>query len=139
LPHPGKEDNPNLAAYSAAKVGVIGSTKLLGKELAASGALVNPTAAQPTDRVPSVLMDRCIGDSNMRTIRTTATVTPDGTLIVQVPPDIAPGTHDVVVVIDEPSAMPKEGTVPSVPTISIGKWPENFPLRREDMYDDWGR
>src|SRR5690606_39520780 len=30
----GKEGNPNLAAYSAAKAGVIGLTKSLGKELA---------------------------------------------------------------------------------------------------------
>lgn len=37
----GKEGNPNLAAYSASKAGVIGLTKSLGKELAADGVLVN--------------------------------------------------------------------------------------------------
>ena len=37
----GKEGNPNLAPYSAAKAGVIGLTKALGKELAHSGILVN--------------------------------------------------------------------------------------------------
>jgi 3-oxoacyl-[acyl-carrier protein] reductase len=37
----GKEGNPNLAAYSAAKAGVIGLTKSLGKELAEDGVLVN--------------------------------------------------------------------------------------------------
>ena len=37
----GKEGNPNAAAYSAAKAGVIGLTKSLGKELAESGVLVN--------------------------------------------------------------------------------------------------
>ena len=45
----GKEGNPNASAYSAAKAGVIGLTKSLGKELATSGVLVNcitPAAAK---------------------------------------------------------------------------------------------
>ena len=37
----GKEGNPNAAAYSASKAGVIGLTKSLGKELAATGVRVN--------------------------------------------------------------------------------------------------
>ena len=37
----GKEGNPNAAHYSAAKAGVIGLTKSLGKELAQSGIAVN--------------------------------------------------------------------------------------------------
>lgn len=37
----GKEGNPNMAAYSSAKAGVIGFTKALGKELATTGILVN--------------------------------------------------------------------------------------------------
>ncbi|MCR1781878.1 SDR family oxidoreductase [Nocardioides carbamazepini] len=37
----GKEGNPNLAAYSASKAGLIGLTKSLGKELATDGVLVN--------------------------------------------------------------------------------------------------
>jgi len=45
----GKEGNPNASAYSAAKAGVIGLTKSLGKELATTGVLVNcitPAAAK---------------------------------------------------------------------------------------------
>jgi NAD(P)-dependent dehydrogenase (short-subunit alcohol dehydrogenase family) len=37
----GKEGNPNMCAYSAAKAAVIGLTKSLGKELATSGIVVN--------------------------------------------------------------------------------------------------
>ncbi|HYE04389.1 MAG TPA: SDR family NAD(P)-dependent oxidoreductase [Planctomycetota bacterium] len=40
----GKEGNPNLAAYSAAKGGAIALTKSLGKELATTGVLVNAIA-----------------------------------------------------------------------------------------------
>jgi 3-oxoacyl-[acyl-carrier protein] reductase len=37
----GKEGNPNASAYSTAKAGVIGLTKSLGKELAATGVRAN--------------------------------------------------------------------------------------------------
>lgn len=40
----GKEGNPNLAAYSASKGGVIAFAKALGKELATSGIAVNAIA-----------------------------------------------------------------------------------------------
>src|SRR6202165_4824597 len=45
----GKEGNPNAAAYSASKAGVIGLTKSLGKELAKTEIRVNcvtPAAVQ---------------------------------------------------------------------------------------------
>lgn len=45
----GKEGNPNASAYSAAKAGMIGLTKSLGKELVGTGVIVNcitPAAAK---------------------------------------------------------------------------------------------
>jgi 2-dehydro-3-deoxy-L-rhamnonate dehydrogenase (NAD+) len=45
----GKEGNPNASAYSAAKAGLIGLTKSLGKELATTGVMCNcvtPAAAE---------------------------------------------------------------------------------------------
>jgi NAD(P)-dependent dehydrogenase (short-subunit alcohol dehydrogenase family) len=49
----GKEGNPNIAAYSAAKAGVLGFTKSLGKELAKTGIAVN--AITPTTAKTSML------------------------------------------------------------------------------------
>ena len=75
----------------------------------------------------------------MRTIETTATVAEDGTLSVRVPPDIQPGEHRVVVVIDEDALAQAEEPPEDIPVLDVGPWPENLSLRREDMYDDWGR
>jgi 3-oxoacyl-[acyl-carrier protein] reductase len=44
----GKEGVPNISAYSAAKAGVIGFSKALAKELAASGVTVNCIAPAMT-------------------------------------------------------------------------------------------
>ena len=76
----------------------------------------------------------------MRTIETTAVVTPEHTITVQLPPDIPPGSHRVVVVIERNGA-------PAPPTVSWREWtphdtgpvdPANT-FRREDLYGDDGR
>lgn len=51
----GKEGTPNASAYSAAKAGVIGFTKALGKELAATNVLVNCVAPAA---VPTAIFDQ---------------------------------------------------------------------------------
>jgi hypothetical protein len=38
----------------------------------------------------------------VRTIETTVTISPDGKLTIQLPPDIAPGDRRIVLVIGEP-------------------------------------
>ena len=79
----------------------------------------------------------------MKTIETTASVTPDGTLTARVPPEVPPGEHRVVVVIDEqPSASisGREECPPlDFPVRDYGPWPEGLSLRREDMYGNGGR
>ena len=75
----------------------------------------------------------------MRTIETVATIAEDGTLSAKAPPDIPPGTHKVVIVIDE-VVVDHEPRLPlDLPEFHVGPWPEGLSLRREDMYDDWGR
>lgn len=57
----GKEGNPNLSAYSAAKAGVIGLTKSLGKELAGYDIAVNAiTPAAAKTRILDTLSDEFI-------------------------------------------------------------------------------
>jgi hypothetical protein len=75
----------------------------------------------------------------MRTIETTAVVTNEGNLTLQVPPDILPGEHRVVIVIEEQPARKEKRPPLDFPVMSVGAWPENLSLRREDMYDEWGR
>ncbi len=75
----------------------------------------------------------------MRTIETAATITAEGTLTVQVPPDIPPGPHRIVVVIDDQPDMPDARALHDFPVIHVGAWPAALSLRREDMYGDDGR
>lgn len=77
----------------------------------------------------------------MQTIETTAQVTAQGLLIIQSPVQLPPGTHAVVVVVDDrPLLRPvTNGVVDALPTHNLGEWPARLSLRREDLYDDWGR
>ena len=75
----------------------------------------------------------------MKTIACSVLVDEDRKAVVQLPRQIAPGQHDLVVVIDEQAAKPVMDPLQGFPTIRLDHWPEDLSLRREDMYGDDGR
>jgi hypothetical protein len=74
----------------------------------------------------------------MKTISTTAVIGPDRVLTVQLPPDVAPGEHQVVVVLNGVAAAPPVPPGPW-PRHENVAWPPGLSLRREDLYGDDGR
>jgi hypothetical protein len=76
----------------------------------------------------------------MRTLELIGQVERDGRLTVQLPSDIPPGEHQIVLVIDERPITPSEScALDDFPVDDYGPWPEGLSLRREDMYGKWGR
>jgi hypothetical protein len=76
----------------------------------------------------------------MKTIRTTIVVDAEGKATLQLPADVAPGSHHISVTIEEAPAHGKPFRVEDLPRHDI-LWPfapgETF--RREDTYGDDGR
>lgn len=75
----------------------------------------------------------------MKTIETIAVVTPDHRLTVQLPEDVAPGEHHVVVLIDGEQAARKRHEPLRFSTYPVGLASDAFTFRREDLYGDDGR
>jgi hypothetical protein len=75
----------------------------------------------------------------MRTIETIVMIGGDGRLVLQLPPDITPGEHRIVLVIEEQPVVTEKRPPLDFPVIDVGKWPEDLSLRREDLYDDFDR
>ena len=76
----------------------------------------------------------------MRTLTATAVVNENHTLTVEVPADISPGIHEVVVVIQhpEPQQRPNE-LFRDWPAHNVGLVDPTMTFRREDIYGDDGR
>jgi hypothetical protein len=77
----------------------------------------------------------------MRTIETTATITPDGVLTAKVPSDVRPGERHVVLVIEDALSDSVGTAKPALQfhTASWTGWPADATFRREDIYDNDGR
>lgn len=73
----------------------------------------------------------------MKTIKTTVKADASGRAVLQL--ELAPGAHEVIVLIQDDVELASERNDYSfidLPSVSIGTWPEGFTLRREDLYDD---
>jgi hypothetical protein len=72
----------------------------------------------------------------MKTIHTTIVVDEEHKATIQMTPDVKPGPHQAVVVIDD-TAVGRAALTFSAH--DVGPWPEGFTARREAIYGDDGR
>ena len=77
----------------------------------------------------------------MKTIELTITVLPDGSIQVPPRPELAPGKHRAVLVIEEaPTRAPVAEHEPlRLNMIDMRGWPADARFHREELYDDTGR
>jgi hypothetical protein len=77
----------------------------------------------------------------MKNVSLNVTVPPDRRLVVQLPDDVEPGDVRLLVIQGPKGARRSPTTTRSswLPQLHLTSWPEDFPLRREDMYGDDGR
>ncbi len=75
----------------------------------------------------------------MRTIETTAVVTPSHSMTIQVPADIPAGLHRVIVVVESPPPLQKTPFTDGWPKYDVTLTNPNDTFRREDIYGDDGR
>lgn len=76
----------------------------------------------------------------MKTIETIAVIGEDRKLTVQLPPEIAPGPHQIVLVVDAPSRdAPQTWTIDDWPIHDAALLDSGFTMRREELYGDDGR
>ncbi|BAZ48379.1 hypothetical protein NIES4103_09870 [Nostoc sp. NIES-4103] len=75
----------------------------------------------------------------MKSIETIATVTKDGKMTAQLPPDISEGEHQVVIVIDEKPLVEKAKSKEKRPPLKFSAYPvglvsESLTFRKENLY-----
>ncbi len=76
----------------------------------------------------------------MMTIATTAVVGNDRKMTVQLPLEIPPGPHQIVLVVEGPlGEQPQSWTIDDWPVHDAALVDPNFTMRREELYGDNGR
>ncbi len=72
----------------------------------------------------------------MKSFQTTIVFDEQGKALIQLPVEVTPGPHRVVVVIDE---QPGPRAPLTFSAHDVGPWPEGFSVRREEIYGNDGR
>lgn len=75
----------------------------------------------------------------MRALEMIATVTPDRKLTIEVPAEIQPGEHQVVLIIDEWASAQSTEPPLNFPSYPTGPVDDAATFRREDIYRPDGR
>lgn len=80
----------------------------------------------------------------MTVLETRALVADDGELriVAQAPPDVPPGTHRAILVIEDETRPPRQEMSRDplrLKLLDLSAWPANASFRREDLYGDDGR
>ena len=75
----------------------------------------------------------------MRTLECQVHVDESRRASLQFPPDIAPGEHRIVIVVEEEGSKASLDPLQGLPTVHAAQWLAGISLRREDMYGDDGR
>lgn len=75
----------------------------------------------------------------MKTMECSVMVDESRKATLQFPPDVPPGEHQLVVLIDEQPTEAARNELDDLPPLSVGPWPAELSLRREDLYGNTGR
>jgi hypothetical protein len=75
----------------------------------------------------------------MTTIEMTIEVGEQGTATIQLPADLKPGIHRVLVTVLDGPERPATRSPLTFSAHDVGPWPEGFTVRREEIYGDDGR
>jgi hypothetical protein len=74
-----------------------------------------------------------------KTIECRVTVDENHCALLQLPRDVEPGNHRLVVEISDAVRESTEGESFHLPLLSVGAWPDGLKLSRQEMYGDDGR
>lgn len=81
-----------------------------------------------------------VSEARMRNLSLTVKVPDDRRVVVQLPDDVPAGEVRLSLFIhDGGQAKPSQPRTLKLPELHFESWPEDFPLRRSDLYDDDGR